>query len=395
MSGPLSGIQVVEIAHHLVGPLTTMYLADLGAEVVKVEPPEGDDWRRRFGPPIPGGTDSRYFVSINRNKRSLALDLGQPEGQAIVQRLAARSDVLVENFTPGVAERLGIGYETLAQINPRLIYCGLSGFGETGPSSHRRAFDIVVEGETGLLTYRPGIDELPLPARVPLNDTAGPMLLAYGIAAALFARERSGRGQKLTTSLLDIAIALQAHRFIWFATEPTPSLTAPKTIVYRVYRTADGFLTLAVLSERLWRRLCQALGLETLFDDPRYSTWEALFQNQESLRPTFEERFQAKPTAEWLEKLQTAGIPCGRVRPGEELFTDPQVEANGMVVELEYAGAGKAKVMGTPLRFRDTPGSIRRSAPAIGEHSEEILGELGYTAREIQQLRQTGVVRVA
>ena len=381
---------MVELAHHLSAPLAAMHLGDFGADVVKVEGPEGEDWRR-WGRPSPAG-DSQLFLAINRNKRSLALDLGRAEGRAVLERLLASADVLLTNYAPPVLRELGLEARRLRRRHPRLILCALSGFGARGPGAERRAFDLIVGGETGLLLLPDGAPA-PVINAAPIADTAGALLLAYGVALALLHRERTGRAQGAEAALAGAAIALQAHRFFWLDGEAAPDLRPPRTILYRAYATADGFLTVAVIAERLWQRLCRALGLESLLADPRYTPWARLNERQEELRETLEARFRTRPTDEWLTVLVDAGVPAGRVQWGAAVFEHPQLEANGIVVRGRDPRAGTYRGMGFPLQLLATPPRLRRPAPALGAHSRAVLRELGLPRGEVTRLVRAGAVR--
>jgi formyl-CoA transferase len=378
------------MAHHLAAPLAAMHLGDFGADVVKVEGPEGEDWRR-WGRPSPAG-DSQLFLAVNRNKRSLSLDLGRPDGRAALERLLASADVLLTNYAPGALRELGLDARSLRRRHPRLIVCALSGFGARGGGAGRRAFDLIVGGETGLLLLPEGVSA-PVVNAAPIADTAGALMLAYGVALALLHRERTGRAQTAEAALAGAAIALQAHRFFWLDGDAAPDLRPPRTVLYRAYATADGFVTVAAIAERLWQRLCRALGLESLLADPRYTPWARLVERQDELRETLEARFRARTTDEWLTVLVDAGVPAGRVQWGAAVFEHPQLRASGIVMRARDPRAGAYRGMGFPLRLDATPPRLRRPAPALGADSRAVLREAGLSGREIASLVRAGVVR--
>lgn len=388
---PLTGYRVVELAHHLAGPLAGQHLGDFGADVVKVETLEGEDWRR-WGRTSPAG-DSQLYLAINRNKRSLSVDIGSRAGRGVLDRLLASADVLLTNFTPAVLRELKLDAPRLARRYPKLIVCSLSGFGTRGPDVDRRAFDLIVGGETGLLQLPEGVPA-PLISAAPIADTGGALMLAYGIALALLHRERTGRAQAVETALVSAAIALQAHRFIWLDGEAAPDMMPPKTIFYRAYATADGFVTVAVIAARLWRRLCAALGFDHLLSDPRYASWAKSSEWQGELREMVEARFRTKGTDDWLKILIAAGVPAGRVQWGAPVFEHPQLTANGVVMRSRHPRAGSMRTMGFPLQLRGTPARLRHPAPALGADSRQLLTELGYRAAEVAGLVAAKVVRV-
>lgn len=387
---PLEGFRVVELAHHLAGPLATMYLADFGADVVKVEPPEGDDWRR-WGRPSPAGM-SQLFLAVNRNKRSIAIDLNVPEGRAVLDRLLKSADVLLTNYGPAILRKLGLDARGRRRYR-RLIVASLSAFGSRGPQAGRRAFDIVVAGETGLLHPHPDGRSAPLVPSAPVADTAGALMVAYGVALALLQRQRGGRAQTVETALVNVPIALQAHRFIWLEGEPAPPLTIPALALYGAYATRDGYITIAVIAERLWTRLCGALGLDALLSDPRYTPWARLLERQEELRPLLQERLRTRTTDEWLDTLVPAGVPAGRVDWGSRIFEHPQLRANGVVKTVRHPRAGRMTMMGFPLALGTTPARLRRHVPAVGADTRVLLGELGYRPAEVRRLVQGRAVR--
>jgi crotonobetainyl-CoA:carnitine CoA-transferase CaiB-like acyl-CoA transferase len=381
------------MAHHLAAPLAAMHLGDFGADVVKVESLEGEDWRR-WGRPSPAG-DSQLYLAINRNKRSLSVDFGTLEGRAVVARLLARADVFLTNYAPAVLRAIGLDPARVRRRYPRLIACALSAFGTRGPDVDRRAFDLIVSGETGLL-LRPDGAPAPLVNAAPVADTMSAQMLAYGVALGLLHRERTGRAQAVESALVNAPVALQAHRFFWLDGDAGPDLAPPRnSILYRAYATADGFVTLAVISPRLFDRLCRAIGFDDVLADPRYADWSKVATWQADLRERFERRFPEKTTDEWLAILRDAGVPAGRVRSGAAVFEHPQLVANEVVVRGRHPRAGGYRAMGFPLKLSATPGRVRRHAPALGAHTRAVLAELGYSALEVRALIAGKVVRSA
>ncbi len=390
---PLAGIRVVEVAHHLAAPIAAMHLADFGADVVKVESLDGDDWRR-WGPRSPIA-DSQPFLAVNRNKRSLSLDLKSPAGRAVLARLLRRADVFITNYMPEALAELGLDPRRLTRTHRRLVACAVSAFGRTGAGARRRAFDLIVGGETGMLIPHPDGAGAPLVSPGAVIDISTSLLVAYGIMLALFHRERRGRGQAVEIALVNAGITLQAHRFIWMDADPEPPPGRPQTILYGAYPTEDGFVTIAALAERLWRRLCAALGLGHLPDDPRYTPWATFLERQEELRPLLSERFRSRSTGEWLRILTDAGVPAGRVKQRRDLFADPQLLANRMVLRTRHPKAGPLRMMGFPVALSATPARLRVHAPALGRDSRRVLAELGYPREQIARLIADGVVRSA
>lgn len=422
MPGALDGITVIEFSQIIAAPFCGMLLSDMGADVIKVEPPEGEPWRV-FAQFIPN--ESKTFISLNRGKRSLPLDLRRPEAQTIVHQLIRAADVVIVNYRPDVPAKVGLDYETLAALNPRLIYCENTAFGRRGPDSYRPGYDIIVQAMSGLMaTENKTVNGVPqVVASTAVADYTTGVMMAWGITAALLARERSGRGQKVEATLLGTALAVQTSRFTridaydsaWMPeflekleeararganweelsalqTGARPLQTVGN-IYYRTYKTADGYLALGCLSNSLRKKLLAATGLrDPRFDDPDWdATSERAMQQGLALIAEAEALFAAKPTAAWLHLLDAAGVPAGPVRFIEELFDDPQVLANDLVAELDHPLAGPLRMVGAPLTMSDTPTRVQRSSPALGEHTEEILSALGYDAERIAELRQAGV----
>jgi formyl-CoA transferase/CoA:oxalate CoA-transferase len=390
---PLAGITVVDLTRVLSGPYCTMLLADMGARVVKVERPGKGDDTRAWGPPFLNG-ESAYFLSINRNKESVTLDFKDPDGRALLDRLVARADVFVENFKPGTLAKLGLDYATLAARYPRLVYCSISGYGQTGPRSRQAGYDAVMQGEGGLMSITGDADGPPFRLGVAIADIVSGMFAAQGITAALLARERTGRGQWVDIGMLDAVTALLTYQAsIHFATGGTPGRMGnrhPTIVPYETFDAADGVFILAVGNDDQWRRFCRVAGLP---EEERFATNSQRIARYDELRPILAGCLRTQPRSHWIARLTEVGVPSGSVRDLPALFADPQVAARTMVAEVEHQSAGPIRVLGTPIKLSDTPASIRTAPPVLGQHTAAILsGELGVTGEELAALRAKGVV---
>ena len=392
---PLEGIRVVDLTRFMAGPFGTAMLGDYGADILKIEPPGEGDGARAWGPPFVEG-ESIYFLSVNRNKRSLTLNLRHPEGVALFLQLMHRADVVIENFTPGTMSRLGIGDDVLRARNPRLIYCAISGFGQTGPYRDRPAFDLILQGMGGVMATTGEEGGAPVRVGVPIADIAGGMYAAYAIALALLARDRTGVGQSLDVSLLDAQLSwLSYYIGMYLASGEIPLRrgSAHATVVpYQAFACADGrYITLGTGNDRLFRRFAEVAGVD-LADDPRFRTNPDRIRHRADLLPLLDAVFRTRPAAVWLEALRAAGVPCGPISTVDEIVVDPQVRAREMLVEIDHPSAGRITVPGLPVKCSATPGSIRRPPPRLGEHTVEVLGELGIPAGAIPRLRREGVI---
>ena len=382
MSEPaLDGLRVLELCQVMAGPFCCQVLGDMGADVVKVEPPgAGDQSRRSMGFRMKG-EDTAAFLAVNRNKRSVTLDLKDEAHRRAFYRLVETADVLVENHRPGVAARLGVDYETLEPINPRLIYASISGFGQTGPYALRPGFDLIAQGLSGVMsvTGEPGGD--PVKCGVPIGDLASGLFCAVGILSAHAARERTGRGQRIDTSLFEGALALS----IWETAElwatgriPQPLGSAHRlNAPYQALRTRDGHVTVGGNNDRLWRRLCEAIGREDLPDDPRFDSNDGRMEHRAALEAALEETLAGHDTDHWVQVLLDAGVPAGPIHDYRQVFEDPHTLARGMMAEMEHPVEGTIRGLGIPVKLSDTPGAIRRAAPLLGEHTEEVLRAAG------------------
>jgi crotonobetainyl-CoA:carnitine CoA-transferase CaiB-like acyl-CoA transferase len=388
-------VRVIDFTRILAGPFAAMFLGDMGAEVIKVEEPgKGDD--TRGWPPFIGG-EATYFLSVNRSKKSLTLNMKAPEGHAILKKLIAKADVVLENFRPGTMERLGVGYEQLRALNPRLIYCSISGFGESGPEASRPGYDLIVQGESGVMDITGFPSGPPVKVGNSIADLVAGMSAAQGITLALLSRERTGRGQKVEIGMLDVMAALLTYQagLYWNAGgRPTRRGNQhPSIVPYEVFQAADAYLTLGVANNSLWERTCRALGREDLTRDPRFDTEANRVANRDALIPILNEVFAAAPADEWLVRLERAGVPAGRIKTVAEVCESPHLAARGMVVKLPHPKAGEITAMGVPIRLWDTPGAASVPPPLLGQHTDEILVRLlRIPAAKVAKLRAAGVV---
>ena len=390
---PLDGITVLDLTRVLSGPYCTMLLADMGARVIKIEQPGKGDDTRAWGPPFLEG-ESAYFLSINRNKESVTLDFKKPEGRAILDRLIGKSDVLIENFRPGTLTRMGLDFNTLHAAHPRLVYGSVSGFGQTGPRSHQPGYDAVMQGEGGLMSITGPAEGPSFRLGVAIADIVSGMFAAYGTAMALFARERTGRGQNVDVAMLDSVMALltyQAGNF--FASGRIPGRLGnrhPSIVPYETFAASDGEFVLAVGTDDQWRKFCAVAGLA---EDPRFATNRQRVTGYDDLRPIVADRLRQEPRQYWIDRLGAAGVPCGSVRNFQELFADPQVAAREMVARLQHPTIGAMQVLGVPVKLSDTPGGIDTPPPRLGEHTEAVLShDLGLDAEAIAALRAQGAI---
>jgi crotonobetainyl-CoA:carnitine CoA-transferase CaiB-like acyl-CoA transferase len=377
---PLDGLLVVDLTRVLSGPYCTMLLADMGARVIKIEQPGKGDDTRAWGPPFQGG-ESAYFLSINRNKESLALDIKQPRGREFLERLLARADVLVENFRPGTMERLGLGHAAIAPRFPRLVYCSISGFGQSGPRREQPGYDAVMQAEGGLMSITGEADGPPYRLGVAISDIVTGMFAAQGITLALLARERTGQGQLVDISMLDATAALLTYQAaIYFATGKPPVRMGnrhPTIVPYETFEGTDGAFVLAVGNDEQWRRFCTTAGIDALANDARFATNRDRVAHYADLKPVLESHLRTRPRDEWIRVLTAAGIPCGSVRDIGEVLVDPQVAARNMIQTVDHQTLGSINVLGTPLKLSETPGAVRQAPPTLGQHTDAILREFG------------------
>jgi formyl-CoA transferase len=391
--GPFHGITVLDLTRVLSGPYCTMLLADLGARVLKVEQPGKGDDTRAWGPPFLEG-ESAYFLSVNRNKESLTLNFKHPDGLALLHALLAKADVLVENFRPGTLTKLGLDYENIKTLYPRLVYCSISGFGHTGPRSAEAGYDAVMQAEGGLMSITGAGDGPPFRLGVAIADIVTGMFGAQGISAALFARERTGGGQKVDIAMLDSVAALLTYQAgIFFATDSPPRRMGnrhPTIVPYETFTASDGDFVIAVGNDDQWRKFCDVTGIPK---EERFATNRQRVTGYAELRPVVAQRLASAPRATWIEGLKRAGVPCGSVRDLGELFDDPQVAARRMVEEIDHATIGAMRVLGTPFKLSGTGAAVRTAPPTLGQHTDAILAnDLGRTGSDIAALRTAGVI---
>ena len=397
-NGPLSGIKVLDLTQMMAGPFCTMLLADMGADVIKIEKLDGDDIRRA-GPPFINGESAAFlgingfFVQLNRNKRSISIDIGTTEGASVVRRMSETTDVLVQNMRPGTMERKGLGYKALNELNSALIYCTISGFGTTGPYSNRPGFDLVAQAMSGLMSITGVPGGLPMRHGVPVTDLAAGIYGAFGILAAYINRLRTGEGHHVETSLLESGIAYTIwESAIYFATGEPPGPVGsghPLVTPYQAFSTSDGYIMIGAANQANWELLCKALGREELLDDQRYKTNALRRDHMTSLIETLQDTLLSKETGHWLQVLEDAGVPNGPINDLGQVYAAPHVKARDMVEEIDHPIAGITKQIGLPLKLSVTPGSIQSPSPTLGQHTDEVLAEHGFTLNEIEELRNS------
>jgi crotonobetainyl-CoA:carnitine CoA-transferase CaiB-like acyl-CoA transferase len=398
-TGPLAGLKVIDLTHVMAGPTCTLMLADMGADVIKVEKkPDGDDSRHMIPPKV--GDETAAFLMMNRNKRGIVIDLKTASGKRILRELIAKADVLVENFAPDAMDRLGFGYEALRKEHPALIYCSLSGFGRTGPYKHRRGFDLVAQAMSGIMSFtgeRPGGP--PVKCGAPLSDITAGILAAMGIAAAYAHRLKTGEGQWVETSLFEAALVQTYWQSaIALATGVAPRAMGsahPLNAPYQAFEASDGWIVVGGANRKHWLLMLEALGAPELADDPRFVSGGDRMAHLKELEDELGRRFRTRPAKHWLDALEQKGVPSGPVQDMLQALADPQTLARDMVVEVEHSALGPVKTVGLPVKFSATPGNLRRGAPRYGEHTREVLREAGFDDREIDAFEREGTIAMA
>ena len=394
-AGALDGIRVLDLTRALAGPYCTLMLGDHGADVIKVEIPGAGDETRDWMPPAIGGV-SAYYLAINRNKRSITCDLKHREGKALIERLIERSDVVVENFSPGTLARLGFPDERIRTINRRAIVCHVSGFGQDGPGRAWPAYDLIVQGMGGVMSLTGAVGSDPVMVGVPQADMVAGMFAAFAVLAALHARERTGEGQVIDATMIGGQVALlsrQAARYFADGTVPRPEGNVHASIVpYQTFRAADGHVNVGVANNALFERFCRALDLEELLADPRFADNPTRVAHRRDLVPLLEQRIGQLTKADVVRRLREADVPVGPINALDEVFADPVIRHLGLIAEVDHPTAGRVRAPGIPVRLSGTPPSVRRHPPLLGEHTDEVLADLGYGADEIAALRKDGAI---
>jgi formyl-CoA transferase len=396
LSPPLDGINVIDLSRVLAGPYSTMMLADLGADVLKIEMPGKGDDTRQWGPPF-AGSEAAYYLAVNRGKQSVTINLDTERGRDILRELVRSADVVVENFRVGTMQRWGLGFESLKELNPRLIYCAITGYGQYGPYCDRPGYDFIIQAQGGTMSITGEADGSPTKVGVAIVDITAGLYATIAILAALHERERSGEGQSIDISLLDSQVAWLANvasNYLVSGEKPLRYGNAhPNIVPYELFPTSDGWFAVGVGNDRQWERLCRVAGWEDLAIDVRYSTNPLRVKNRHELIAILQTRFQECSTEQWESMLLESGIPCARVNTIDRVFSDPQVLARNMLVELSHPILGELKVAGSPIKYSHTPVKLEKPPPLLGEHTDEVLKKrLGYSAGELAHLRAVGVI---
>lgn len=394
MTQALEHIKVVDLSRTLAGPFCTMLLGDMGADIVKVEQPEKGDESRRFTPPTWEG-ESTYFLASNRNKRSITLNLKSEEARTIVLRLVREADIIIENFRTGTMEKMGLGYETLRDTNPRIIYCSISGFGRTGPDRNKAGYDLLLQGYGGLMSITGEPDRPPSKAGMSIADLSTGLFATYGILSAVIAREKTGEGQMVDASILDGQVGLLNYIATgYFASGQVPKRMGsahPSIVPYQVFETQDKDIIIAVANDGLWVKCCEALGWEDLTNDPSFVTNDERTANRDELVRIMNERLSTQVSKEILSRLEEAGVPAGPVHTVDQVLALPQIKERETILDIEHPKIPQLRVPGFAVKLSGTPAQVRKAPPLLGEHTEEVLGELGYSQEQIQELREHGV----
>ncbi|MEM3615278.1 MAG: CaiB/BaiF CoA-transferase family protein [Candidatus Methanomethylicia archaeon] len=394
---PLSDIRVLDVSRVLAGPFCTMILSDLGAEVIKVEEPEKGDETRSWGPPFING-ESAYYLSVNRNKKSITINMKNPEGLKIIYKLAEKCDVFIENFRPGVTERLKIDYETISKINPKIIYCSISGFGQTGPYRDYPAYDLLIQAMSGFMSITGEEGRPPVRIGVALLDIGAAMYAAIAIISALYRREKNGMGERIDISLLDTAVSWLTYMAMnYFATGENPKRMGsahPSIVPYQCFEDMDGrYFAVAIGNDEHWRKLCKAIGREEWINDERYATNPNRVKNRDKIIMKLSEIFKTNKRDYWIKLLMDNSCPCAPVNELSEILSNPQVIHREMVTEIEHPKIGRIKQLGTPIKYMKTPLKIENPPPLLSQHTEEILTKvLRYEKERILELRRMGAI---
>ena len=394
MAAALENIKVVDLTRTLAGPFCTMMLGDMGADVVKIEEPERGDETRSWTPFWNG--ESTQFVSFNRNKRSLSLNLREKEGLDIVRSLAKDADVMIESFRAGALERMGLGYEEIRAINPGIVYCSISGYGRTGPMAEKPGYDLIIQAYSGLMDLTGEPDGLPMRVGFSLVDLFTGMMAFGSVVTALYHKRETGQGQRLEAALLDGQVAaLSYHATAYMATGNVPQRMGsghPSLVPYQSFSASDGNFIVGVANQGLWERFCAGIGRTDLMEDPRFLTNDDRVAHRAECIETLNNIFKARTVAEWVEIIEQCGVPCGPINPVDAVVNDPQVNTRNMIAELSHPNVPDLRIPNSPLKLAETPPTIKRPPPLLGQHNDEVLGELGYDSEAIKGLKQRGVI---